>query len=84
MDDEKRLTVQMIDVWALCDALHQRLEMLGEVSPGFKDGYLVASQYLSNMVGELEDELERAKHDEVMITATGQIVFASDTSEQGE
>lgn len=78
MDDEKRLTVQMIDVWALCDALYTKLTMLGDVSFGFKDGYLVAVQNLSNMVYELEKELERARHDEAMITATGQVVFASD------
>ena len=76
--DRQDLKVCLTDVWALCDALHQRLEMLGEVSASFKDGYLVAAQYLSNMVAEIEDELERSKHDEAMVTTTGQIVFASD------
>lgn len=64
MDDEKRPVVQLIDVWALCDALSTRLDMLGEVSPSFKDGYLVAVQYLSNMIGEIDDELARARDQE--------------------
>lgn len=70
MDDEQRPVVQLVDVWALCDALHNRLEMLGEVSPGFKDGYLVAAQHLADMVAEIEDELERARHDETMLVVT--------------
>jgi hypothetical protein len=53
--------------------------MLGEVSPSFKDGYLVAAQHLSDMVGELEDELERAKHDETMLAAT-----AHDLTDDGQ
>lgn len=70
MDDEK-LRVLMIDVWALCDALYNRLNTLGEVSPSFKDGFLVATQYLSHMVADLEDELERANHDATILEAIG-------------
>lgn len=59
------LKAYMIDVWCLCDSLHTRLEMLGEMSPSFKDGYLVACDYLATMVKELEDELKQGAEDTV-------------------